>query len=40
VSWWLLVLIMAVGVCSGLLLARIERVRIRHDDQAADADER
>jgi hypothetical protein len=40
VSWWLVLLIMAVGICSGLLLARVERVRIRDDDTTSDRDER
>jgi hypothetical protein len=39
VTWWLVLLIMAVGVCAGLLLARIERVRIRHDEPTIDVDD-
>jgi len=31
---------MAAGVCSGVLLARIERLRIRRDDPVADRDRR
>lgn len=36
--WWMIGLILVAGVCSGLLLARIERVRIRNDD-GSDRDE-
>jgi hypothetical protein len=35
----LVLVIMAAGLCSGLLLARVERVRIRHEEHPSDLDE-
>ncbi|MDZ7678371.1 MAG: hypothetical protein U5K29_07445 [Acidimicrobiales bacterium] len=39
-SWWVIGLILMAGICVGLLLARIERVRIRSDEPASPDEQR